>query len=377
MTYPQVRIVEEVMREGMQIEDPAIPVADKIRLLQALSETGLEHIVVGSFVSPRWTPQMANIDELLHGFEPRPGVRYTALVLNSTGAERARAHADKLDLAVDLPRTLVHMCDVFVRRNANRTQADEMNAWPAIVAQARAAGATTSGIGLNAAWGSNWVGGFSLEQRMTMLQRQHDLWESNGIEVIELALGDPMGWNMPDAVAQQLRAVRERWPSIRRFHLHLHNQRGTAPISTYAALRELDEEYELILDTTLGGIGGCPYCGNGQATGMMPTEDLVDLLEELGIDTGVDLPRLIDAVHLLEATIGRQTPSHVAHAGPRPHQAADLYAMDMPMVQSFDEALHFRRGPAAYANAPSPWKGPIESEQRDAALSTLEVEVQR
>jgi len=363
--YPAVQLNEELMREGMQIESAAISVDDKIRLLDALSRTGLRNIVVGSFVSPRWTPQMASIDDLLERFVPADGVTYTALALNDRGRERALAHTPPLSAGDALPRTMVHACDVFVRRNANRSQADEIAGWTAVVERAKAEGRTTAGIGVNAAWGSNWIGDIDLGRRMDLLRRQHELWTEAGIEVVEVILGDPMGWNVPDAVEEQLRTIRETWPAIRRFHLHLHNTRGTAPISIYAALRTLDEDCTLVLDTTVGGIGGCPYCGNGRATGMMPTEDLVDLLEELGIDTGVDLAALIEVEILLEDVLGHPTDTHVARTGPRP-RGEQLYAMDMPFIETFEQAQHFRLGPSAYEGAPSPWPRPITSPARDA-----------
>jgi len=363
--YPTVRINEEVMREGMQIESAAISVEDKVRLLDALSRAGLSSIVVGSFVSPKWTPQMEHVDELLERFTPAPGVTYKALALNERGRERAAAYTPPLWPGDGLPRTLVHLCDVFVRRNTNRSQADEIATWPDTVERARAERRTEAGIGLNAAWGSNWLGDFTLDQRMELLGRQHDLWTAVGIEVAEVFLGDPMGWNVPDAVEEQLLAIRATWPHIRRFHLHLHNSRGTAPISTYVALRTLDEECTLVLDTTVGGIGGCPYCGNGRATGMMLTEDLVDLLQELGVQTGVDLAALIEVAVLLEEVLGHPTDTHVARAGPRP-RGEHLYAMDMPFIETVEEAQHFRLGPSAYTGAPSPWSRPIESPARDA-----------
>lgn len=362
--YPTVRINEELMREGMQIESADISIEDKVRLLEALSRTGLKNIVVGSFVSPRWTPQMAEIDALLDGFTPVPGVNYSALALNSRGAERAAAHTPPLSPGDGLPRTFVHLCDVFVRRNANRSQADEINSWSETVERAVAAGKTEAGIGINAAWGSNWLGEFGLSERMDLLEQQHRIWTEAGIRVVEVVIGDPMGWNMPDSVEEQLLAIRSTWPEITRFHLHLHNQRGTAPISIYTALRILPEECELILDTTVGGIGGCPYCGNGRATGMMPTEDLVDLLHELGIETGVDLDALIEVAVLTEEIIGHPTDTHVARTGPRP-RGERLYAMNMPFVETFEQAQHFRSGPIAYAGAPSPWKTVITSPSRD------------
>jgi hydroxymethylglutaryl-CoA lyase len=364
--YPKVALIEEGMREGFQIEDARIPVEGKLRVLDALSRTGLSTIVVGSFVSPKWTPQMAQIDELVDRMTPVPGVRYTALALNDRGRERMATHMPPLTPPSDIPATLVHLCDVFAQRNTGRTRQAEIDSWPAIIKAAADRGDRKAGIGVNAAWGSNWVGEFSLAQRMDFLQRQHDLWTAAGITPVKVFIGDPMGWNMPDQVEEQLEAIVDRWPEIRTFHLHLHNTRGTAPLSVYTALRTLRPEHEVIIDASIGGMAGCPYCGNGRAASLMPTEDLVYLLEELGIPTGVDLDTLIEAVILAEEVTGHPLYGHVSRAGGRP-RGDRRYPMDMPFVETLDEAQHFRLGPDVYQGAISPWKAPITSDQRAAA----------
>jgi hydroxymethylglutaryl-CoA lyase len=112
-------------------------------------------------------------------------------------------------------------------------------------------------------------------------------------------------------------------------------------------------------------MGGCPYCGNGRATRMIPTEDLVDLLHEEGVDTGVDLDRLIEAAHLAEEVVGHELYGHVSKVGARP-RGERLYAMDMPLVETIEQAQHFRLGPALYEGAPRPWKQPVTSPDRDA-----------
>lgn len=361
--YPRVAITEEAMREGMQIERADIPVADKIRLLDALSETGLRDIMVGSFVSPKWTPQMACIEELVRGFQPKPGVRYHAVALNERGIERIREFSPPLTLPRRRFQTVAHVCDVFVRRNKNRSQEQEIAAWPRAIAAAREAGAAEAGIGINAAWGSNWVGEFSQEQRMHLLRRQWALWDEAGIKVTSVSLGDPMGWNMPDQVERQLVAIKEQWPDIHDFNLHLHDTRGVALISAYMALRVLEARDTLRLQPALGGLGGCPYCGNGRGAGVIATEDLVHLLEELGIPTGVDLDRLIEAVWLAEEIVGHPLWGHVSKTGPRPRHGR-LYAMDMPFVETHEQAKHFLKGPSVYAGALAPWKEPITSPQR-------------
>ncbi|MET8352584.1 hypothetical protein [Micromonospora sp. NPDC005206] len=361
--FPAVVIVDEGMREGLQIEDAGIPVEDKVRLLNSMSATGLKRIVVGSFVSPKWTPQMAEVDELVDSFDPRPGVIYTALALNARGVERRAERIPPLSLDNALPATLVHLCDVFVRRNTNRSQADEIASWPAIVQKAKQEGVTEAQIGVNAAWGSNWIGDIPHSERMSRLQQQMDLWTEAGIEVTKVFMGDPMGWHIPPQVEEDLTEIMRRWPQIRTVHLHLHNTRGMAPISAYSALRTLDDRYTLILDSSIGGMGGCPYCGNGRAAGLFPTEDLVYLLEEMGFATGVDLDALIETVVLAEEIVGHRLFGHVSKAGPRP-RGDRLYPMDLLFIETLEEAQHFRLGRSVYGGCPSPWKEPIKSPAR-------------
>ena len=373
---PKVEIVEEGMREGMQIEDASIPVAAKVRLLDALSATGLKTIVVGSFVSPRWVPQMAQVEEVIAGFTPVEGVTYTALALNQRGVERREALTaphGPLTPTTGAPRSTVHLCDVFVRRNTNKSQADEWAALPRTVQRAVDAGATEATVAVNAAFGSNWLGPFDLAERVAVAERQVAAWEEAGIPVTTFWIGDPMSWNTPREVERTIAAFRERWPAVTRYHLHLHDARGSALTSAYVAVRALSSEHTLVLDTGIGGMGGCPYCGNGRATRCIPTEDLVDLLHEEGIETGIDLARLIEASLLAEEVVGHELYGKVAKAGPRPRGAA-LYPMDMPLVESMQQAQHFRLGPSAYADAPSPYREPVTSPARDAVEARLREE---
>jgi hydroxymethylglutaryl-CoA lyase len=362
-SFPKVLLTEEGMRDGMQIENANIPVADKIELLDMLSETGLKEIAVGSFVNPKWVPQMACIEEIIKGFHPKAGVRYVATALNEKGRERIRQFIPPLSERARGYQTTAHLCDVFAQRNTNRKQEQEIAQWPKIVESAKSAGARHAGIGLNAAWGSNWVGDFTQEQRMQMLDRQFRLWEDAGIPVTRIGLYDPMGWNMPDQVERQLAAIKERWPSIQDFNLHLHNTRGVALTSVYIALKVLDHTDTLRLQPAIGGMGGCPFCGNGRGAGLVPTEDLVYLLEEMGFSTGVDLEKLIQTVWRAETIVGHPLWGHVSKSGPRPRYKK-LYPMDMPFVETLEEAKHFLKGPDTYEGAMSPWKHPIHSYQR-------------
>lgn len=353
--WPTVVVTDESLREGGQIESAEISVDDKLRLIEALADAGLTRIVVGSFVSPRWTPQMAKIDELLERLRPRPGIAYLGLALNERGRERMRRHTPPLSIDERPPALHAHLCEVFIKRNTNRSIEQERAEWPRLVERAVAAGAREAMVGLSSAWGSNWTGQFSEDVRLRALGDQIDLWTRAGVTVTDVQLADPMGWNMPHWVAATVRAIKERWPSIRSFRPHLHNQRGMAVASTYAAIATLGPGDTLWFDTTIGGIGGCPYCGNGRAAGMAPTEDIVQMLETMGIATGVDLYKLVEASALAEQIIGRTLDGHVSKSGPLPY-GERRYGLDLPFVETHHQAMHWRLGMGVVEGLPRPWE---------------------
>ena len=353
-TLPEsVTITDDTMREGLQIESASIPVEAKLRLLDALGETGAKVISIGSFAHPKWTPQMACIDEIARRFVPKPGIRYTAAVFNKAGRDRAGQYFPKLDLRTTrYPfRTQVELCDTFARRNYNRTQAQQIEAMDAVIAAARAAGAPAASVGLGNPFGSNFEGSFSLAQRMDLLGLMIGKWHDAGITVTRVSLLEAMGWNLPHVVRETLLAIRDRWPQITDFHLHLHNQRGATLASYYEGLQLGVREF----DTCLGGMGGCPYCGNGRAAGQVPTEDFIDLCHEMGIATGYDLGKVIEAVAVAEEVVGHPLWGHVSKSGPRPRGDA-LYPASMPFIETLDEAAHFRNGAQVYDGRLSPWK---------------------
>jgi hydroxymethylglutaryl-CoA lyase len=361
--YPTIVYTEEVMREGMQIESASIPTEAKVELLNMLSETGLKNIVVGSFVSPKYTPQMKRIEDVLINCKPKEGVTYLAMIPNERGMERARAFSPPLTLSrgKSLPRTSCHQCDVFTRRNYNRSQMKEMAGWAKTIATAQANGAKEAGIGTNATFGSNFVGDFSVDVTMKFMEKQHELWDAAGIKVTSISMGDPMGWVHPLKIEQLITRVKSKWPDITEFRLHLHNARGMAIASAYTAIRLLNEKDTVRFEGTLGGIGGCPYCGTGQATGMMPTEDFMHMLEGMGIETGVDMDKLIECAWKLEEILGRQAWGHVSRAGPRPMTRERLFDANAPFVETLEQAKHFMYGPKLYEGGISPWAEPITS----------------
>lgn len=345
----EVNIFDDTMREGLQIESPDIPVDDKLRLLDALGDTGAKVVTIGSFAHPKWTPAMACIDEIAERFVPKPGIRYTAAVFNRKGFERADKYFPKLDVRTRRPGIHVEICDSFARRNYNRTQAEQIASMDVAVKAAEADQVEFGSVTLGSPFGSNFEGPFGLDRRMEMVDLMVAKWHSVGIAVDRVSFSDAMGWNAPHTVGETIEAIRDKWPEITTFHMHLHNTRGAAIASYYEALRLGATEF----DTSIGGMGGCPYCGNGRAAGHVPTEDFVDLCHEMGIETGYDLDKLIQAAWIAEEVVGHPLYGHVSKGGPRP-RGEDLYPLDMPFVESLHEASHFQRGPDVYAHQFSP-----------------------
>ena len=365
--YPTIIYTEEGMREGMQIEDSLIPVDEKVALLDALSETGLKRIVVGSFVSPKYTPQMASIDQVVEKFTPKKGVTYTALALNQIGIERASKYSPPLTIekGTGRPSISCHLCDVFARRNTNRSQMQEMSSWETTIKTAVENNASEAGIGPNATFGSNFVGDFSVDLIMRFMEHQYKLWESVEIPVTSIAVGDPMGWCHPKKVEELFARIKKQWPSVNTFRAHFHNSRGMAIPSIYAAINSLDQNDTIYLDGSVGGFGGCPYCGNGRATGMAPTEDAMHMLEGMGIPTGVDMDKLVECVWMAEKILGRQLWGHVSRAGPRPQIKSQLYDVNAPFIETLEQAAHFKTGSRAYEGGIYPWNEPISSPYRE------------
>ena len=350
-TLPKsVEIRDDTMREGLQIESKDIPVAEKLRLLDALGETGTKVISIGSFVSPKWTPQMACIDEIAEQFEPKPGVTYTAAVFNRQGFERADKHYPKINVRTREYTTHVEVGAIFAMRNYNRTPAQLLQQGDATIEGAKQNGVLSGGIVFGNPFGSNFEGDFTLEHSLAVLAQAIERWHEQGLTVKSCRIIDDMGACMPQQLIEMLSAITERWPEITEFGLHLHNQRGVANICYYEALKFGVTRF----DTSLGGLGGCPYCGNGRSAGHVPTEDFVYLCEELGVETGLDLDKLIEAAAIAEEVVGHPLWGHVSKAGPRP-RGGTLYPRDMPFVEDLEEASHFRNGPSVYAHQVKPW----------------------
>jgi len=300
-------IHEEGPREGFQIEPGPISTADKIRLIEALAETGLEHIQVCSFVNQRLVPGWADAEAVVGGFKAKPGIEYTALWFNANGLERALAFRDKLTIKGGIALTA---SEGFTRKNLNRSHAENVEAMRKQTALHLSRGIPVDRIGVMAAFGCNYQGDISPAQVISTLEDGLAIAAEAGTEITLFSLADTMGWATPARIERVLGEVRARWPD-KRLSLHLHDTRGLAVANAHAGLRMGVNRF----DSTVGGLGGCPFAGQKGAAGNICTEELVLLCEEMGIRTGVDLDKLIEVGRMAEEIVGHQLPSELIHAG--------------------------------------------------------------
>jgi hydroxymethylglutaryl-CoA lyase len=302
-----VEILEEGPREGFQIEAGPIPTEAKIRLIEALSATGLRHIQVCSFVNPRLVPGWADAEAVVAGLVAQPKVEYTALWFNTNGLNRALAFRDKLSISGAIALTA---SEAFTRRNLHRSQEENRTAMRAMTVAHLAAGVPVTRIGIMAAFGCNYQGDISPDQVVGTVADGLAIAAEAGSQIGEISLADTMGWAAPHRIERVIGAVRSRWPTIP-LRLHLHDTRGLAIANALAALRMGVNRF----DATAGGLGGCPFAGQPGAAGNICTEELVMLCEEMGIATGIELDRLIEAGRLAETIVGHHLPGELLHAG--------------------------------------------------------------
>jgi isopropylmalate/homocitrate/citramalate synthase len=302
-----VEIHEEGPREGFQIEPGPIPTSKKIRLIEALAETGLHHIQACSFVNTRLVPGWADAEAVVEGFKARAGVHYTPLFFNGNGLDRALAFRDKLTINGSISLTA---SEGFTRKNLNRSPAENIEAMKKHSALQQAKGVKVTRIGVMAAFGCNYQGDISPAQVVSTLQDGLAIAAETGAEITLFSLADTMGWATPARIERVIAEVRSRWPDMT-LALHLHDTRGLAVANAHAALKLGVVRF----DSTVGGLGGCPFAGQPKAAGNICTEELVLLCEEMGIATGVDLDALIEVGRLAEDIVGHQLPSELIHAG--------------------------------------------------------------
>ncbi|WP_433081935.1 hydroxymethylglutaryl-CoA lyase [Dactylosporangium sp. CA-052675] len=283
-------------RDGLQNEDP-VPAEDKIRLLDALSGTGVGRIEAVSFVHPKAIPQMADAGEVWERAKKNPSVRYSALVPNTKGAERALA-AGFTEIEV-----VVSASDTHNRRNVNRSTDESLDDIAGLIDLLHAAGASAEVI-IATSFGCPFEGDIDPKRVAGIVDRV----VADGAD--RVAFGDTTGMGTPRRVEDVVGPVRERHPDLPLL-LHFHNTRGTALANILTAMRLGITEF----DASVGGLGGCPYAPG--ATGNVATEEVVHMLHDMGYDTGVDLGALLEAARLAQEIVGRELPSGVLKAGPR------------------------------------------------------------
>ncbi|MDQ3262871.1 MAG: hydroxymethylglutaryl-CoA lyase [Myxococcota bacterium] len=282
----RVDVYEVGPRDGLQNELRTLPTRDKARLVEALIASGLRRIEISSFVSPRWIPQLADAEELLRLVGKRPGVTFSALVPNLKGLERAKA-AGLEEAAVFLSATESHS-----RKNINKSIPEAVATSREVTEQALRDGMRVRCY-LSTVWGCPYEGKTEVKQVVALCRQLVDLG------IYQLSLGDTIGVGTPGQTEEILTALLEFIPA-EKLALHLHDTRGTALANALIGLQLGITTY----DASIGGLGGCPYAPG--AAGNLATEDLVFMLHGMGVQTGIDLDKLVGAGEVAQELIGRK-----------------------------------------------------------------------
>jgi hydroxymethylglutaryl-CoA lyase len=298
----RVAIVEVGPRDGLQNESAIVGTADKATFVDRLSAAGLPVIEVSAFVSPKWVPQMADAADVFAAITRRPGIRYTALVPNTAGLERAIA-AGVAEIAI-----FAAASETFSRRNINQSIDDSLAVYAEVARRATDAGLRVRGY-VSTAFGCPFEGHVPLERVIFVSER---LLKMGAFEV---AVSDTIGVAHPGQVREALAALIPAL-GLERIALHFHDTRGTALANIFVAL---DRDVRTF-DSSAGGLGGCPYAPG--ATGNVATEDVVYMLNGLGVETGVDLDALVEASSFIEEKIGHALPSRYYQAARRARYGA-------------------------------------------------------
>lgn len=300
MTLPdRVEIVEVGLRDGLQIESEFVPTETKIEILNVLIDAGMRHFEATSFVSPRAVPQLRDAVDVLAGVRKKPGVVLAALAPNRKGVERA------LESKADEVVVFLSATDTHNTKNLNRPIEQSLRDIEEIADLLKDKPLQRKGA-IAVAFGCPFEGDVDLGVIKTIFNQFVRLG-FNGV-----TLGDTTGMATPKLVRQTVEALRAEAPDMK-LSLHFHNTRGIGLVNVVAGLRAGVTSYE----SSLAGLGGCPFAPG--ATGNICTEDLVYLLDEMDIDTGIDLRALISVAQRLESVVGRSLPGQLMKAGPRLH----------------------------------------------------------
>ena len=291
---PRVKIVDVGPRDGLQNEKQPVPAAVKIELVQRLQSAGLTEIEVTSYVSPKWVPQMADNHEVMSGIQRQPGVRYSVLTPNMKGFEAALA--DRPDEIVVFGAA----SEAFSQKNINCSIAESIERFAPVVEAARAKGIYVRGA-MSCAVGCPYEGEIAPERVAYLAGLM------KGIGVQHVGVADTIGVGTPRKVQAAIEAALQHY-ELNDVSGHFHDTYGQALANTLAALELGVWQY----DTSVAGLGGCPYAKG--ATGNVATEDVVYMLHGLGLDTGIDLDKLIDAGQYISDFLQRPSNSRVAKA---------------------------------------------------------------
>jgi hydroxymethylglutaryl-CoA lyase len=294
----RVRIREVGPRDGFQNEPEVIPTEDKVRLIDLLSRTGLERLEVTSFVRPDVIPQLADAEEVLAMIERPQGMALSVLIPNERGLERALELRDRFD-EVNL---FLSASETHNRKNVNRSIEESLSGLERTIGAARAAGLRCEGV-ISVSFGCPYEGEVPVDRVFGIAERL----SAAGCE--EVAFGDTTGMANPRQVREFFPAARERLDGVE-LTAHFHNTRGQGLANVLAALEEGVDSFE----SSFGELGGCPVPPG--STGNISSEDLVSMLREMGVETGIDLGRLIEASRAAQEALGRPLGAHVLRAGP-------------------------------------------------------------
>ena len=299
----QVSIREVGPRDGLQNEDVILTTNQKVRLINGLSTCGLQFVEVGSFVHQRKVPQMADTDEVFAQIERRPAVMYSAIAPNATGARRALA------AGADSIQVFLSASESHNQSNVNMSIAQSLDQATEIAAIVRGAGRMFDAV-LSVVFGCPFEGDVPVERVLSLCERLLEL----GAE--QITLGDTTGMAHPRLVQLVAMAFRERFPRAL-LRLHPHSARGAGLANVLAALEAGVDRF----DASVGGIGGCPFAPG--APGNICSEDLIHMLHEMGIATGINLPALLQSARMLETMLGHEVPGQTIKAGLCKHLASD------------------------------------------------------
>ena len=292
---PRVTIYEVGPRDGLQNEQAVVPLDVKVEFIARLVAAGLPIVEATSFVHPKWVPQLADAAELIDLVDHEGPTPMPVLVPNERGLERA------LEKGVKHIAIFGSATETFAQRNLNRSLDEQFTMFEPVVRRARAAGMDVRAY-VSMCFGDPWEGNVAVEQVVDVGRRLFDLGAS------QLSLGDTIGVGTPGHVTALLAAFNDAGLPNERLAVHFHDTYGQALSNAYAALQAGITTF----DASAGGLGGCPYAES--ATGNLATEDLVWMLQGLGVETGVDLPQLVATSVWMAAQLGRPTPSRVVTA---------------------------------------------------------------